>query len=122
MIHILFCKVYGGERILTHTQMLKGILDGCLLAIIKDEECYGYEMASRLNGYGFEYVSEGTIYPLLMRMQREGLITSIRRASTAGPKRKYYRLTDKGREALQDFLRRWEQLDKSVNAIIHKEL
>ncbi|GIO23608.1 PadR family transcriptional regulator [Oceanobacillus sp. J11TS1] len=107
---------------MSQTQMLKGILDGCLLAIINVKECYGYEMASRLNDYGFDYVSEGTIYPLLMRMQREELIISTRRKSTAGPKRKYYRLTDKGEKALQDFIYRWEQLDKSVNAIIHREI
>ncbi|GAF13917.1 transcriptional regulator, PadR family [Bacillus sp. JCM 19046] len=107
---------------MSHTQMMKGILDGCLLAIIHDEECYGYEMAERLERYGFSSISEGTIYPLLLRMQREEFVTSRRKASTAGPKRKYYSLTTKGEEELQAFLARWEQLEANVNAVIHKEI
>ncbi|WP_313798992.1 PadR family transcriptional regulator [Cytobacillus sp.] len=106
---------------MSQTQMLKGIIDGCLLAIIQGKECYGYEMAERLSEYGFCAVSEGTIYPLLMRMQREGLVTSVRKNSTAGPKRKYYSLTEKGNQALEDFLSRWSQLEKSVNRIIRQE-
>ncbi|WP_243293036.1 PadR family transcriptional regulator [Bacillus sp. FJAT-47783] len=106
---------------MSQTQMMKGILDGCLLAIINGKECYGYEMAERLSEYGFDNVSEGTIYPLLMRMQREGLVTSVRRESIAGPKRKYYSLTVEGKQALDSFLIRWRQLEKSVNSIIMKE-
>lgn len=107
---------------MSQTQMMKGILDGCLLAIINGKECYGYEMAERLSEYGFSAISEGTIYPLLMRMQREGLVTSVRRDSTAGPKRKYYSLTDVGKKELEDFLTRWSELEKSVNNIIKKEI
>jgi PadR family transcriptional regulator PadR len=107
---------------MSQTQMMKGILDGCLLAIIKGKECYGYEMAERLSEYGFETISEGTIYPLLLRMQREGLITSVRRDSIAGPKRKYYSLTVEGQVALDHFLVRWGHLEKSVNAVIKKEI
>src|SRR6476620_6805500 len=106
---------------MSQTQMLKGILDGCRLAIINEKESYGYEMAERLSEYGFGTVSEGTIYPLLMRMQREGLVTSVRKNSTAGPKRKYYSLTEKGNQALKDFLSMWSQLEKSVNGIIKQE-
>ncbi|MGI8384081.1 PadR family transcriptional regulator [Robertmurraya sp. P23] len=107
---------------MSQTQMMKGILDGCLLAIINGKECYGYEMAERLSEYGFDTVSEGTIYPLLMRMQREGLVTSVLRESTAGPKRKYYTLTEEGQKALESFLTRWSQLEKCVNTIISKEI
>ncbi|AJD90409.1 PadR family transcriptional regulator [Jeotgalibacillus malaysiensis] len=106
---------------MSHTQMMKGILDGCLLAIIRGKEVYGYEMAERLSEYGFGEVSEGTIYPLLMRMQREGLVTSVKKASTAGPKRKYYSLTDKGHNELEAFLERWKRLEKSVNEAIRQE-
>lgn len=59
------------------TQMLKGILAGCLLAIIKDRDIYGYELAARLESYGFHSFSEGTIYPLLLRMQKEKLISVL---------------------------------------------
>lgn len=102
--------------------MMKGILDGCLLAIINDKECYGYEMAELLGKYGFDTISEGTIYPLLMRMQREGFVTSVRRSSIAGPKRKYYSLTNEGRQELKEFLIRWEQLVNSVNSVINKKV
>lgn len=101
--------------------MLKGILDGCLLAIINGEECYAYDMAERLGEYGFNNISEGTIYPLLMRMKREGLVTSVRKNSIAGPKRKYYSLTEEGHKALDVFLNRWSHLEKSVSAMIKQE-
>ncbi len=120
-IYLVKQDIKNGGTIMSQTQMLKGIIDGCLLAIIQGKECYGYEMAERLSEYGFCAVSEGTIYPLLMRMQREGLVTSVRKNSTAGPKRKYYSLTEKGNQALEDFLSRWSQLEKSVNRIIRQE-
>ncbi|WP_210364264.1 PadR family transcriptional regulator [Bacillus sp. REN3] len=102
------------------TQMLKGILDGCLLAIIKDGEIYGYELAARLESYGFHSFSEGTIYPLLLRMQKEGFISATLRKSTAGPKRKYYSLTEKGEHELKLFIERWEQLSFTVNNVLNK--
>ncbi|WP_455661314.1 PadR family transcriptional regulator [Pradoshia sp.] len=105
---------------MSQTQMMKGILDGCLLAMIKERECYGYEIAEQLSQYGFDDISEGTIYPLLLRIQRDGLVTSVRKESIAGPKRKYYSLTTKGQQTLDEFLYRWTQLEKSVNAIIKK--
>src|SRR5699024_2684706 len=101
--------------------MMKGILDGCLLAIIKDREVYGYELAEQLERYGFDSLSEGTIYPLLLRMQREELVTSIRKKSTAGPKRKYYSLTKKGEQELGKFLERWNYLQTNVNRVLKHE-
>lgn len=102
------------------TQMLKGILDGCLLAIIKEGEIYGYELAAKLESYGFHSLSEGTIYPLLLRMQKEGLISATLRKSTAGPKRKYYTLTEKGEQELELFIGRWEQVSSSVDNVLNK--
>lgn len=101
--------------------MLKGILDGCLLAIIKDNEVYGYELAEKLENYGFDSFSEGTIYPLLMRMQKEKLVSSTLKKSTAGPKRKYYSLTEKGEIELSHFLERWHTLQANVNRVISHE-
>ncbi|WP_226086551.1 PadR family transcriptional regulator [Mesobacillus sp. S13] len=102
------------------TQMLKGILDGCLLSIIKEGEIYGYELAAKLESYGFHSFSEGTIYPLLLRMQKEGLVSTTLRKSTAGPKRKYYSLTEKGEQELEQFILRWAQLSSSVNNVLNK--
>lgn len=101
--------------------MLKGILDGCLLAIIKNKEVYGYELAEKLESYGFHSFSEGTIYPLLMRMQKEELVTSTLKKSTAGPKRKYYSLTPKGEAELELFIERWSYLQTNVNRVLHHE-
>ena len=118
----MYCKLLnGGEIDLSTTQMLKGIIDGCLLAIIKNKEVYGYELAEKLESYGFHSFSEGTIYPLLMRMQKEELVTSTLKKSTAGPKRKYYSLTPKGEEELQLFLERWNYLQTNVNRVLYNE-
>ena len=111
----------GGEIDLSTTQMLKGIIDGCLLAIIKDKEVYGYELAEKLESYGFHSFSEGTIYPLLMRMQKEELVTTTLKNSTAGPKRKYYSLTEKGEAELELFIERWSYLQTNVNSVLHHE-
>ncbi|KKE80313.1 PadR family transcriptional regulator [Oceanobacillus caeni] len=101
--------------------MLKGIIDGCLLAIIKDTEVYGYEMAEKLGSYGFHSFSEGTIYPLLLRMQKEELVTSTLKKSTAGPRRKYYSLTPKGELELNKFIERWNNLQSNVNKVLDCE-
>ncbi len=106
---------------MSNTQMLKGILDGCLLAMIQEGEVYGYELAEKLETYGFQQTSEGTIYPLLIRMQKEELVKTTLKKSTAGPKRKYYTLTKKGEEELEAFIKRWNQLSHSVDQIIKKE-
>ena len=103
------------------TQMMKGIIDGCLLSIINEKEVYGYELAEKLEAYGFEAFSEGTIYPMLLRMQKEKLVTSTLRKSTAGPKRKYYSLTEKGEEELAQFESRWTSLQSNVNRVLHKK-
>ena len=105
---------------MSNTQMLKGILDSCLLAIINEGEVYGYELAEKLESYGFQQTSEGTIYPLLIRMQKEELVTTTLKKSTAGPRRKYYSLTSKGEEELQAFIERWNQLSRSVDQILQK--
>lgn len=105
----------------SNTQMLKGIINGCMLAIIKNKEVYGYELAEKLENYGFESFSEGTIYPLLMRMQKQKLLTSTLKKSTAGPRRKYYALTEKGELELEKFEERWAELQKNVNSVLNNE-
>lgn len=81
---------------MSSTQMLKGILEGCLLAVISEGEIYGYEMTKVLAGYGFSDISEGSIYPILLRMQKEKWVETELKRSASGPKRKYYRLTPLG--------------------------
>ncbi|MGE8205765.1 PadR family transcriptional regulator [Heyndrickxia sp. NPDC080065] len=104
------------------TQMLKGILEGCLLAVIVRGETYGYEMIEKLEGFGLNMVSEGSIYPVLMRMQKEGLVTTEMKSSPNGPKRKYYSITEAGVTVLADFQERWFELSKAVHALFTIDL
>ncbi|MER2000317.1 MAG: PadR family transcriptional regulator, partial [Lysinibacillus sp.] len=70
------------------TQLLKGILDGCVLAVIEKETVYGYELSTKLQDAGLSDVSEGTIYPVLLRLQKNGYIVGEMRPSESGPNRK----------------------------------
>ncbi|GAA3407254.1 PadR family transcriptional regulator [Paenibacillus hodogayensis] len=103
----------------TSTQMLKGILEGCLLAVIARGETYGYEMIEKLEQFGFTMVSEGSIYPVLIRLQKEGFVSTVMKASPNGPKRKYYSITDAGLADLQDFQEKWHNLSLAVGALFH---
>ena len=100
------------------SQMLKGILEGCLLAIISEGEIYGYEMSEKLAKYGFTMASEGSIYPLLIRMQKEGLITSVMKESPSASKEKILYINRKGEEALDEFMDRWETMQSSVERLL----
>lgn len=103
---------------MSSTQMLKGVLEGCLLAVISEGEAYGYEMIEKLNRYGITMVSEGSMYPLLIRMQKEELLQSEMKDSPSGPRRKYYTLTKKGEQKLKEFMERWAELSQSVNRLL----
>ncbi|WP_024615307.1 PadR family transcriptional regulator [Clostridium sp. Ade.TY] len=101
------------------TQMLKGTLEGCILAIIHKNETYGYEIISKLKEYGFDNASEGTMYPLLLRLEKAGLLTATMRESNVGAKRKYYRLTDSGIDELNNFIENWNELKVNIDNIIN---
>lgn len=100
------------------SQMLKGILEGCILKIIEKRETYAYEISNELEKYGFGKISEGTVYPIILRMQKNELVTSITRESSTGPKRKYYYLTEKGKQSLDEFLENWDELDNAINSLL----
>ncbi len=99
------------------SQMLKGTLEGCVLAIISKSETYGYEISRQLEEYGFGTIAEGTIYPLLLRLEKNGLISAVYRQSEVGPKRKYYSLTDAGREEMKMFFRNYYELTAAVERL-----
>ncbi|MDU5262499.1 MAG: PadR family transcriptional regulator [Clostridium celatum] len=96
------------------SQMLKGLLEGCILEVINIQETYAYEISNKLSKYGFGEISEGTIYPIILRLQKNELITATLRDSNSGPKRKYYRLTEKGEESLKQFKLDWLELSKAI--------
>ncbi len=98
--------------------MLRGVLDLCLLAVIDDEPAYGYEMTRRLRQRGLATVGEGSIYPLLARLEREGLVATYRAASDGGPPRKYYRTSPLGRRELAEGARAWRELRAGVDSLL----
>lgn len=104
----------------TYSQMLKGVLDMCLLSVISREETYGYEIIEKLAKDGFTFVSEGSIYPVLLRLQKEGLIEGVMRESTSGPNRKYYHLTEKGKEEFAASTNVWDELKEAVDRVVDK--
>ena len=85
------------------SQLLKGVLEGCVLGIITTGEIYGYEIRSRLEEAGFESVGEGTLYPVLSRLEKKGLIACRKEKSPYGPMRKYYSVTDAGQAYYRQF-------------------
>lgn len=102
------------------SQLLKGSLEGCVLKIIDiKKEVYGYDIVKILKENGFTNISEGTLYPLYIRLQKNGFISSTMKESPLGPARKYYSLTDKGNEELKSFIETWESMSNSINNIIH---
>jgi PadR family transcriptional regulator, regulatory protein PadR len=97
-------------------QLKKGALDLCVLALLARGDDYAYEIASRLaDAIG---MGEGTIYPLMRRMQSDGLVATYLVESTAGPPRKYYRLTDAGHRSLASQKDAWRSFAGAVQAIL----
>ena len=100
------------------SQIKRGTLEFCILLMIREGERYGYEMISRLEKSPILAAKESTIYPLLRRLLKEELLTSVWRESAEGlPPRKYYALTEKGRRTLDDMSREWEGLLSAINEI-----
>ena len=98
-------------------QIKKGALDFCVLALISRGESYGYEIVKTLGLQGLA-TTEGTIYPLLARLQKERLVTSAWRQIGEGNPRKYYRITDKGEAALALFREHWLDFVETVNQFL----
>jgi PadR family transcriptional regulator, regulatory protein PadR len=92
------------------TEMLKGTLEGIVLAILAGRSAYGYEITSWLRDQGFTDIAEGTIYALLVRIEQKGLVDVEKVPSEKGPPRKVYSLSATGRAELDDFWRNWSFL------------
>lgn len=107
--------------IVDRSQLMRGTLEGCIVKIISEEETYGYEIVSRLQDYGFDDAKEGTIYPILIRLEKKKIVSSTYKESPLGPKRKYYFLTDIGKEFLREFEIVWKDVKNSVDTIMKGE-
>ncbi|HEX6339912.1 PadR family transcriptional regulator [Umezawaea sp.] len=99
------------------TEMLKGTLEGCVLEIIGSDETYGYAITRRLNDLGFTDVVEGTVYTILLRLEKNGLVQVAKRPSEVGPPRKFYALNDAGREQLATFWVKWEYITSRIDKL-----
>jgi len=107
----------GGIALENITEMLKGVLEGCVLEIISRGETYGYEIASSLRALGFVDVVEGTVYTILLRLEKNALVTIEKRPSTMGPPRKFYSLNDAGHTELATFWAKWEFVSLKINEL-----
>lgn len=99
------------------TEMLKGVLEGCVLEIINREETYGYEITRRLNALGFTDVVEGTVYTILVRLEKNNLVNIEKKMSDMGPPRKFFSLNDAGRTELKHFWQKWQFVEAKINEL-----
>ncbi|MFD1464938.1 PadR family transcriptional regulator [Lapidilactobacillus mulanensis] len=93
------------------TELLKGVLEGIVLQRISVGETYGYEITRDLNRIGFADLVEGTVYTILVRLEKQQLVTVTKRKSTLGPMRKFYQLNAAGQLRLRDFWQQWTFLE-----------
>jgi PadR family transcriptional regulator PadR len=99
-------------------QMRRGTLQYCVLALLRRDEHYAFDLVRALGRVDGMVTSEGTIYPLLSRLRRDGLVESEWRESALGPPRRYYRLTEAGRQALEGFAREWSRFGSAVDYFV----
>ena len=101
----------------TKAQMRKGVLEFCILSVLSEGEHYPTEIIERMKEAKLLIV-EGTLYPLLTRLKNDGLLSYRWEESTSGPPRKYFTLTDTGKDFLKELIEGWTELTNSVNEII----
>lgn len=100
------------------SQLRKGVLEYCVLALLRDGQRYGFELVRALSEAEGLLVSEGTIYPLLSRLRRDDLVSTSWQESESGPPRRYYRLTGTGQRALGEFSAEWIRFRDAVDALV----
>ena len=97
------------------------ILEGCVLSVIAEHETYGYEILQRLTESGFTELGEGTMYPVLTRLEKNGYIKCRKEKSPLGPIRKYYSVTDAGAKHLKEFCESYKSITESAKKILKME-
>jgi PadR family transcriptional regulator PadR len=100
------------------TQLLRGALDTCLLALLAQRPTHAYELVLRLEQQGLRGVGYGTVYPLMGRLRRDGLVSQSVEASPAGPPRKVFEVSPAGRQALIEWTRQWVQTTNDINGLL----
>jgi PadR family transcriptional regulator PadR len=109
-----------GDALNLLPQMRRGALPYCVLALLRHEQRYGVEIVRLLGEVDGMVTSEGTIYPLLSRLRRQGLVETTWQESTSGPPRRYYRLTPDGHRALEAFVVEWKRFSDGVKYFMEK--
>jgi PadR family transcriptional regulator, regulatory protein PadR len=107
-----------GGKMANTTQILKGLLEGCILEIVDKKETYGYEICEMLMNFGFKDISEGSVYPILIRLEKKKLLYSKMKESPLGPMRKYYYVTDDGKTELLEFVNSWNEIKISIDHVL----
>lgn len=110
-------KIEEALNIENLTEMLKGSLEGCVLEIISRKETYGYEITRRLNELGFTEVVEGTVYTILVRLEKKKLVNIEKKPSDMGPPRKFYSLNEAGRQELELFWKKWDFVSSKIGVL-----
>jgi PadR family transcriptional regulator, regulatory protein PadR len=100
------------------TEMRRGVLEHCVLATLRAGDSYAFAIVRALSDAGDLVTSEGTIYPLLARLRRDQLVTTTWQESDSGPPRRYYRITDAGRRAVEAFSADWGRFRDAVDALL----
>jgi PadR family transcriptional regulator PadR len=100
------------------TELRRGVLEHCVLAVLREGESYAFDIVRVLANAGELVTSEGTIYPLLARLRRDRFVTTSWRESDAGPPRRYYRITDSGQQALSAFGSDWARFRDAVDTLL----
>lgn len=100
--------------------MLKGVLEGCVLEIIRRDTTYGYDITQRLQKLGFTDVVEGTVYTILVRLEKNGFVETEKKPSEVGPARKFYSLTPEGSKELETFWAKWNFVSSKLNELKEK--
>ncbi len=99
------------------TEMLKGVLEGCVLEIIGRGATYGYEITRKLNTLGFSDVVDGTVYTILLRLEKNKLVDIERKNSDVGPPRKFFALNSAGHAELRRFWEKWAFIEEKINEL-----
>jgi len=102
------------------TEMLKGVLEGSVLEIISRETTYGYDITQKLRKLGFEDVVEGTVYTILVRLEKNGFVKTDMKPSDLGPPRKFYSLNEAGEKELKNFWAKWDFVNEKINELRSK--
>ena len=99
------------------TELLKGVLEGCVLEIISRKQTYGYDITRQLHALGFTDVVDGTVYTILVRLEKNKLVDVEKQPSDLGPPRKFFTLNGAGREELRRFWAKWEFIASKINEL-----